>query len=740
MPDRSHPTAPPPAPAARCPASHAEAERRALRTLWWAIEQCPAAIMITDHEARIVYVNPRFSAINGYGRRQVLHRNPRLLKSAASDPAVHQALWASLGAGQSWRGTLSNRRADGGVYETEVAIAPVKNAGERVSHFVAVYGEPRPLPGEGAGRAAGGAEGSDVASNGSRGRGRGWTADFRMLVDAAPHGMIVERDGRVLYANRAAALMFGYGLPVEVMALPSLGVLFADEDRARVQRYWRAYAGRTPAPKAFECRGLKKDGSLVWLDVRVQILGPEPGQASLWALADTTLRKIYEDRLHHQANFDPVTHLPNRWLALDRLVHAIVTGRRRFRKVGVLFIDIDDFKTINDSFGHAVGDRLLRQLGERIRLCVREEDTVARIGGDEFTIVLPDLRSVADAEGVARKVLDAVAAPFNLDSREAFVGASIGITISPEDGTDAETLLGNADAAMYKAKTAGRNQLRFFTAELNARTINRNRAEARLKSALERDELRVLYQPIVNLDGGQIIAAEALLRWHDPELGLVDAEHFIRVAEDIGLIVPIGAWTMMTACRDVARWRRQALNNVFVSVNVCSRELRAKSFAESVLDGLSQNGLSPDALHLELGEATLMADLPQVVGSLGTLSASGVRIAVDDFGTGYSSLNALSRFPVDIVKIDGTLTRRMVTSAVQASLVEAIIAFAHRLGLRTVAEGVETTEQLSALRSRHCDAGQGWMFSKLLTAEGIEALLSMQSLHPAGRSSGDGNA
>jgi predicted signal transduction protein with EAL and GGDEF domain len=371
---------------------------------------------------------------------------------------------------------------------------------------------------------------------------------------------------------------------------------------------------------------------------------------------------------------------------------------------------------------------------------VREEDTVARIGDDEFTIVLPDLRSVADAEGVARKVLDAVSAPFNLDSREAFVGASIGITISPEDGTDAETLLGNADAAMYKAKTAGRNQLRFFTAELNARTINRNRAEARLKSALERDELRVLYQPIVNLDGGQIIAAEALLRWHDPELGVVDAEHFIRVAEDIGLIVPIGAWTMMTACRDVARWRRQALNNVFVSVNVCSRELRAKSFAESVLDGLSQNGLSPDALHLELGEATLMTDLPQVVGSLGTLSASGVRIAVDDFGTGYSSLNALSRFPVDIVKIDGTLTRRMVTSAVQASLVEAIIAFAHRLGLRTVAEGVETTEQLSALRSRHCDAGQGWMFSKLLTAEGIGALLSRQSLHPAGRSGGAGNA
>ncbi len=554
--------------------------------------------------------------------------------------------------------------------------------------------------------------------------------DFRTLVDAAPHGMMVERDGRALYANRACAAMFGYAKAADVVALPSLAVLFADDDRARVQRYWRAYAGRIPAPKAFECRGIKKDGSIVWLDIRVQSLSLDGAAASLWTIADVTLRKIYEDRLHHQANFDPVTHLPNRSLAIDRLVNAIVAGRRRFRKVGVLFIDIDDFKAINDTFGHSVGDRFLRQLGERIRLCVREEDTVARIGGDEFTVVLPDLRSVADAEGVARKILEAVATPFSLEGREAFVGASIGITISPEDGVDAETLLGNADAAMYKAKTSGRNQLRFFTPELNARTINRNRAEARLKSALERDELRVLYQPIVSLEGGQIIGAEALLRWHDPELGIVDAEHFIRVAEETGLIVPIGAWTMTMACRDAARWRRDGRSGVFVSVNVCSREFRAKTLAEDVVRGLREHDLPADGLHLELGESVLMQELPQIVRALGQLAAAGVRLSVDDFGTGYSSLNSLSRFPLETVKIDGSLTRRIVTSPVQASLVEAIIAFAHRLGLRVVAEGVETAEQLALLRSRHCDAAQGWLFSEPLTAEGIEELLSARGPRP----------
>lgn len=728
MPDSSHPTAPQPLPAARSAASHAEAERRALRTLWWAIEHCPAAIMITDREGRIVYVNPRFSAINGYGRTEVLHRNPRLLKSEASDPAAHAALWAALSAGADWRGTFCNRRADGETYEADVAVAPVKDAADRVSHFVAVYGEPRPMAkaasadGDAGAEAApaGAPDGAPEAGSGSEESAQ--PLNFAALADASPYAMMVERDGRALYANRACAVMFGYGKPPEVVALPSIAVLFPGEERARVQRYWRAHSSRIPAPKSFECRGVKKDGSIVWLDVRIQPCHRAGAAASLWTIADITLRKIYEDRLHHQANFDPVTHLPNRWLALDRLVHAIVTGRRRFRKVGVLFIDIDDFKTINDTFGHALGDRFLRQLGERIRLCVREEDTVARIGGDEFTVVLPDLRSVADAEAVARKILEAVAAPFSLDGREAFVGASIGITISPEDGTDAETLLGNADAAMYKAKTSGRNQLRFFTPELNARTISRNRAEARLKTALESEELRVLYQPIVSLENGRIIGAEALLRWHDPELGIVDAEHFIRIAEETGLIVPIGAWTMTMACRDAARWRRTG-SGVFVSVNVCSREFRSKSLAEDVLGGLRQHDLPANGLHLEFGENVLMLELPQISRAVRQLAAAGVRLGVDDFGTGYSSLNSLSRFPLDTVKIDRSLTRRIVTSPVQASLVEAIIAFAHRLGLRVVAEGVETAEELALLRSRHCDAAQGWLFSEPLTADGIEQLL-----------------
>jgi diguanylate cyclase (GGDEF)-like protein/PAS domain S-box-containing protein len=681
-----------------------DAERRALRTLWWAIEQSPVALMITDRRGRIVYVNPHFSDITGYGRTEVLGRSPDFLKSDTAEATIDNEVRSALDRGERWRGTLRNRRADGSPWPVEVAIAPVKDAAGQTSHYVAVYSEANgdrqaePQPAAGA-------------------------SPFRELVESGAHGVVIERDGVPLYANRAFAAVFGYAGADEIAALTSLDGLFPAEERGRVQRYRRARSGGIFAPKAFQCRALKKDGAIIWLDVRVRAVMWEGAAATYWTVTDITLRRIYEDRLHHQANFDPVTDLPNRSLALDRLFGAIVTGRRRFRKVGVLFIDIDGFKAINDGFGHAVGDRFLRQLGERIRMCVREEDTVARLGGDEFTVVLPDLRSSADAEGVARKIIETVSAPFGLEGREAFVGASIGITISPEDGDDAETLLRNADAAMYQAKTSGRNRLRFFTPELNALAVQRNRAEDRLRVALQRDELRVLYQPIVELETDAVIGAEALLRWHDPELGIVDAEHFIRMAEETGLIVPIGTRTVAAACDAAARWRRDGHAAFFVSVNVCTREFRGDALAEAVVKALHRNDLDADGLHLEFAESVLTIELPQILRSVRKLASAGVRLSLDDFGTGYSSLSALGKFPLTTVKIDGSLIRRVVSSPVQASLVEAIIAVARKLGFRVIAEGVETAQQLAFLRSRGCDAAQGYVFSEPLTVEGVADFL-----------------
>ncbi len=588
--------------------------------------------------------------------------------------------------------------------DAEAVIAPVRDANGAISHFVAVYNEV-------------------FAAQPSGPPSPQAVAPFHELIESAAYGVLIVGNEAPIYANRAMASIFGYAQAADLLALPSLDDLFAEEERDRLKRYRRARTSGLFAPKAFECRGVKKDGTIIWLDVRVRLVMWGGVASTYWTISDITLRRIYEDRLQQQANFDPVTDLPNRSLALDRLSAAIATSRRRFRKVGVLFIDIDGFKSINDTFGHAMGDRFLRNLGERIKTCVREEDTVARLGGDEFTAVLPDLRSSADAESVGRKIIEAVSAPFRLDGREAFVGASIGITIAPEDGGEAEILLRNADSAMYQAKTSGRNTLRFFTPELNVRAINRNRAAARLRLAIEREELRVMYQPIVNLETGKVLGAEALLRWHDPEIGIVEAEHFVHVAEETGLIVPIGTWIVETACRAAADWRRQGNDGFFVSVNVCSREFRGDALADAVLSGLRDNDLPAESLHLEFAESLLMIELPQIVGSVRKLASAGVRLTVDDFGTGLSSLNSLSKYPLTTVKIESSLIRRMTASPVQASLVEAIIAVAHRLDICVVAEGVETTKQLSILRRRACDAAQGYVFSEPLSAEAFTAYL-----------------
>lgn len=687
-------------------------ERRALRTLWWAIEQSPAALMITDAQGRIVYVNPRFSADTGFGRTEVLGRDPGFLAPSPGESLQHRDLQATLRAGGEWRGTLCNRRADGTTYRTNAAIAPVRDGNGTISHHVTVFAEADPALPE-----------TLTASHAA--------SPFHELIESAAHGVLIVGSGAPVYANRAVASLFGYAESEELLALASMDELFVAEERDRLKRYRRARAGGLFAPKAFECRGVKKDGTVIWLDVRVRAVMWGGVASTYWTIGDITLKRIYEDRLQHQANFDAITDLPNRSLALDRLAAAIATSRRRFRKVGVLFVDIDGFKAINDTFGHAMGDRFLRHLGERIKLCVREEDTVARLGGDEFTAILPDLHSSADAEGVARKIIETVSAPFKLDGREAFVGASIGITIAPDDGGEAGMLLRNADSAMYQAKTGGRNALKFFTPELNAQAVSRHRAEARLRLALERDELRVLYQPIIHIGTGAIIGAEALLRWNDPEIGIVEAEHFVHVAEETGLIVPIGSWIVANACRAAARWRQVANDAFFVSVNVSSREFRGGTLAEAVGIGLRQNALPPENLHLEFAESVLMIEVPQIVSSVRKLASAGVRLTVDDFGSGVTSLNSLGKYPLKTVKIDTSLTRRMTGSPVQASLVEAIIAVAHRLDLCVIAEGVETSKQLSFLRRRACDAAQGYVFSEPLTADGLTELIAAWPDRPA---------
>ena len=430
-------------------------------------------------------------------------------------------------------------------------------------------------------------------------------------------------------------------------------------------------------------------------------------------LAIAIERKRAEDRLTHLAQFDTVTGLPNRHLFRDRLGQAIVQARRNGRLAGVLFADLDRFKTVNDTFGHAIGDKLLAQVASRLTECVRAGDTVARLSGDEFAVALSSLAKADDAGIVAQKIVQALAAPFELDGHEAYISASIGIALHPADGDDPDALIKNADTAMYRAKEQGRNCYQFYLPEMNERLVERLQLETRLRGALDRGEFRLHYQPKARLDTGAISGFEALLRWQSGNR-LVPPLDFIPILEDTGLIVPVGEWVLRAVCGQLRDWEDQGLVPRPVAVNVSARQFQDRNFAALVGRILREARVAPDLIELELTESLLMSDAEEAVQMLRELKRLGVGLSVDDFGTGYSSLAYLKRFPLDTIKIDRGFIRDAISDPDDATLTLTIINLAHSLKVRVVAEGVETQGQLKFLREHGCDEMQGYLFARPL--------------------------
>jgi diguanylate cyclase (GGDEF)-like protein len=435
-------------------------------------------------------------------------------------------------------------------------------------------------------------------------------------------------------------------------------------------------------------------------------------------------RKRYQEELERQANFDGLTGLPNRQLLHDRLKQAVF-AQRTLRSVAVVFIDLDHFKVINDSLGHNFGDEVLRHVGERLQASVRDGDTVARIGGDEFVLILNDQTREDMIFRTMRRVIGKVGEPMVVGERDLNITCSAGISLYPQDGPDVQTLLKNADAAMYRAKSQGRNTFQFFTAEMNELANERLSMEQRLRRALERRELTLLYQPRVNLRTGAIDAVEALLRWNHPEHGMVLPDRFIALAEETGLIVPIGEWVLRTACEQGARWRRAGLPRVVISVNLSARQLWAGGLMRLVGDVIANTGMA-EYVELELTESMVMHDAENVIATLQGLKAIGVRLTVDDFGTGYSSLSYLRRLPITALKIDGSFVRDIHATGGpdDGILAKAIISLGHSLHLKVVAEGVETQAQCDFLKLNECDEMQGYFFSHPLPPEECARYLS----------------
>jgi diguanylate cyclase (GGDEF)-like protein/PAS domain S-box-containing protein len=440
---------------------------------------------------------------------------------------------------------------------------------------------------------------------------------------------------------------------------------------------------------------------------------------------DVSAARAMSIQMTHTAHHDTVTSLPNRLLLNDRITQSISMALRQSRPFAVLFLDLDHFKTVNDSLGHAGGDELLRSVSKRLLSCVRGSDTVSRQGGDEFAVLLPEITHPEDAATCAAKILASLNAPYIVGSRTVHVGTSIGISLYPRDGADSETLLKSADMAMYHAKERGRGNFQFFEAAMNLRAVQRQSVESELRRALKNHEFLLHYQPKVNLGTGDITGVEALIRWRQPDGTLVLPSEFVHIAEDCGLIVPIGRWVMREACEQARTWQDAGLRHLRMAVNVSAVEFRERGFVENVRQILSDTGLRPHYLVLELTERVLMENAASTALVLEELKTMGVQLAVDDFGTGYSSLSYLRQFPIDVLKIDQSFIQKISSNLDDSTIIAAIIAMGRNLRHIVIAEGIETHEQMAYLQSQHCEEGQGFLLSPPVGATQFGYLLEM---------------
>ena len=542
------------------------------------------------------------------------------------------------------------------------------------------------------------------------------------LEQIADSVVITDRQGIIEYVNPGFEKTTGYSRDEALGQTPRL-VKSGKQGAAFYKKLWDTILAGDVFSEVFVNR--HKDGSLYYEEKTISPLKGPAGQVTHFVATgkDVTERMQAQERLQHMAQHDALTELPNRVLFLDRLKQAVARARWHERLVAVLFVDMDRFKTINDTLGHEVGDKLLQALAERFTTSVREGDTVARFGGDEFVVLLDDVASEKDIGVVAQKVLEALAPPFAIDGQDLYITASIGVSLYPNDGEDSTTLLKNADIAMYRAKDLGKNTYQFYSADMSARAFERLTLESSLRHAIERNEFRLYYQPQIDTASGAILGVEALLRWQHPDFGLVSPAEFIPLLEETGLIVPTGDWVLRTACEQLRAWHAAGWPQLRMAVNLSPRQFQTAGLAQSVERVLSTLGCDPGLLELEITESVLLRHTAATLETLEALHALGVRMAIDDFGTGYSSLSYLRRYSIDTLKIDRSFVHDVPDDADDSALASAIIVLAQSLKLDVIAEGVETEAQRDFLRERGCHQMQGYLFSRPLPAEDITRLL-----------------
>lgn len=685
--------------------SHSRKQRRdaeqALKKLSLVVKQTADSVFITDPDGTIEYVNPAFESLTGYWFTEAVGKKPSILRSQKQDASVYSQMWQTLSAGQIYRGAIINQCKNGDLFHEEKVITPLVDEQGQISHFVST--------------------GRDITARVKADEARNRLA---AILEATPDMVgILEPEGRLRYLNSAGRRLLGLSADDDV-SKSSIQDIFSVEvtqqfitdafQIAKQNDIWNEEAVLYGAANA------EIPVSLV-----VQSHRDAGGKVEYLSIIarDISERKHFEERLQFQATHDILTSLPNRFLLADRCTAELQRARRRNGSVAVMFLDLDNFKRVNDSLGHASGDTLLRQIAHKLQACLRPTDTVARHGGDEFTLLVGGMTGIDSIMAVLRKIRLAFERPVFIGTQEVYVAFSIGIALYPHDGDNVESLLHNADIAMYKAKASGPSQYRFYAPEMDERGHELLVMEADLRHALAKNEFVLYFQPQIDLRSRRMVAVESLIRWQHPRQGLVSPADFVPLLESTGLIVPVGEWVLRQACAEHRRYQELGFDNVHIAVNVSAAQFIDADLLNMVHRVLDEECMPAQALELEITENIVMHDPKIAIEILKELHSSGVRIAIDDFGTGYSSLAYLKRFPLDVLKVDQSFVRDIVSDSNDALIVDASISLAQKLGLAVVAEGVENADQLDFLRAHNCDMAQGYYLGRPLPGEQLVELL-----------------
>ncbi|WP_103109676.1 bifunctional diguanylate cyclase/phosphodiesterase [Brevibacillus reuszeri] len=659
-------------------------------------------VAMTDHRGIILRANDQFCQISKYARHELIGQDHRLLNSGYHPKSFFKQMWACIGSGKIWRGEIRNRAKDGSYYWVDTTIVPFRNQEGKIYQYVSIR--------------------SDItARKQMEEEVRQSEEKYRIIAENTSDIIsMIDRNGDFLYLSPAHKSVWAHDVPDE--EIRNMLDWIAGEDR---DNFLYAIEHTFSSRKEYmvECRLNTKRDKPIWTETKLNPIVDEHDNVTclIQVTRDITERKQSEELIHYLAYHDALTELPNRRMYVQHLGKEIMQAKRFHSNMAVLFLDLDRFKDVNDSFGHDVGDLLLIEAAKRLKSCVKPGDMVGRLGGDEFTVLISNLTEREEAATVAEEIMQVMQQPFHLNGQAFNISSSIGISLFPQDGDNAEDLLKRADTALYTVKSRGRNGFDFFDPSMEAKSLERILMENELRKAIEQEHFQIYYQPKMDIKTGTLTGMEALVRWVHPELGIIPPNRFIPIAEESGMIIPLGEWILKEACKQNKRWHDQGYE-LKVSVNLSVRQIYQKDLLDMIKATLEETQLEPEWLELEITES-IFVKMDEATVVLQQIREIGIQISIDDFGTGYSSFSYIKSLPVDTIKIDASFIRDVHHNQESQAIVKAIVTIADSLNMKVVAEGIELNDQVAALQENGCGHGQGYLFSRPLATADFEQFL-----------------